>query len=140
PVDVQVEPHANLVVQPVATTVPRQGLVTVQIGNCGKARRPACMALPAHTSYDVVVRATRAVPFVAEDIGLHDQPRDSGAAAAPGSWSPAREWVFAGSRITIRGASLDLVNPGTNPASVAVSFVAVGRPPAQAGVLHLTVP
>jgi hypothetical protein len=80
-----------------------------------------------------VVRATLDVPVVAEDLVTYTSGRFTGAAGGPGNRTPARDWVFARSRVVDElDAGLDLLTTGSAATTVDVSFVVNGqelRPP-----------
>jgi hypothetical protein len=126
--DVTIAPAADIAIEPVTVHIPRTGVANVQIGACGALQPPACIQVPPNVGYSADVRATLDVPVVVEDLATFTAGRYTGAVAGPGSRQPAREWVFARSRVTGElDAGLDLITTGGKVARADIVFVDGGK-------------
>jgi hypothetical protein len=127
-VDVSIAPADDVVIEPVTVAVPRRGVTTVAIGNCGSRQPPQCVTVPRDVPYSIVVRSTVDVPVVAQDLSTWVQGRFTGATSELGSHDGARRWVFARSRVAGEiGAGIDLLATGNATAKADVTFVVDGK-------------
>lgn len=124
-VDVQVVADGDAVIEPVTVPVPRDSVVEVDLGRCGRRNAPRCIRVPNGLEYSVLVSSATDVPIVAQSIEQWSEEGGfTGATSIAGVREAADRWVFA--RSTVRGAersSVAVLNPGSEPATVDLALV-----------------
>lgn len=127
--DVQVVADGDTVIEPVTVSVPRESAVEISLGGCGEGDAATCLRVPSGLTYSVLVSSANDVPLVARSIeSWTDERAFTGATSTSGSRESTRRWVFG--RVRIRdaeGASLSVVNPGSEPVSVDLTLTAEGE-------------
>lgn len=124
-VDVQVVADGDTVIEPVTVLVPRDSVVAVDLGGCDQGDSPRCLRVPDGLAYSVLVSSGSDVPVVAQSVeSWTDEGAFTGATSTSGAREPARRWAFARAGVQdARGASLALLNPGSEPAVVDLALV-----------------
>ena len=123
---------ANAIVEPVAVSVPADGVAWVRIGDCQASANDGsngkCLRVPADRGYQVLVSDV-GVPIVAQTLSRFGGGTGSaGATTSTGSTVPADHWIIPRTHAHAdRSTSVSMTTPGLEAAHVSVEVVHNGQ-------------